>query len=102
MIPVSLYRIAEGVTKIWFDRAFRVEVPSNGEAQPPADEYSILKRCSGEHEAGFQNRTDSAGRLERNVSWLRVPIVGFLQVPEQKSELDVSLLTARILPPRGW
>ncbi len=39
----------------------------NGEAQPPADEYSVLKRYNDRHETRFQKRRDLAGRLERHV-----------------------------------
>jgi hypothetical protein len=45
----------------------RTEWPPNGEAQPPADEYGVLKRYGGQHETTFQKSPDSAGRLERNV-----------------------------------
>src|SRR5258708_662062 len=40
----------------------------NGKAQSPADGDGILKRSGGKHETTFQNGSDSAGRLERNVS----------------------------------
>jgi hypothetical protein len=32
-------------------------------------EYRVLKRYSAKHESGFQERRESAGRLERNVGW---------------------------------
>ena len=50
---------------------------SNGEAQPPADEYGVLNRYGEPHETGFQNRRDSAGRLERNVGREQTSIITF-------------------------
>ena len=44
----------------------------NGEAQPPADGDDVVKLYGGRHETAFQNRRDSAGRLERNVGPLLV------------------------------
>jgi hypothetical protein len=44
-----------------------LNVRPNGEAQPPAEGYGVLKRYNGRHETDSQKRPSSAGRLERNV-----------------------------------
>jgi len=46
--------------------------PPNGEAQPPAEGYGVVKQYNRRHETDFQKRPDSAGRLERNVGRQRL------------------------------
>jgi hypothetical protein len=57
--------------KGWSQRGLAVRVcdwlPSNGEAQPPADGDGVLKWYGEQHQSDWQNGHDSAGRLERNV-----------------------------------
>jgi hypothetical protein len=42
----------------------------NGEAQPPAEGDDLAERHEGRDETASQNRSDSAGRLERYVGRL--------------------------------
>lgn len=68
---------------------------ANGEAQPPADEYGVLNRYGEPHETGFQNRRDSAGRLERNVGREQTSIITFRM--SSGAELSVGTLRGRTL-----
>ena len=54
----------------------------NGEAQPPADGDGCVERYSAQHETAFQNGSDLAGRLERNVGPPEVELSG----PEPQSK----------------
>jgi hypothetical protein len=66
-----------GVGKCADERNGSGGTAANGEAQPPADEYGVLNRYGEPHETGFQNRRDSAGRLERNVGREQTSIITF-------------------------